>query len=143
MYYVRRDGRIKGPLSREKLRSLRQEKRLRMRDEIATTAEGPWHVLRDVREEVLGAGVLPGGEASPPFDSGSWSDQAAPAPPLPTDEAAAGEQEPDGEWYDTLRTWVEGDDPFRGPFRPWMYVLGTLLLVVLGVLALSVVFGTH
>lgn len=143
MYYVRRDGRIKGPLSREKLRSLRQEKRLRMRDEIATTADGPWHVLRDVREAVLGAGALPSGEASPPFDSGIWSDQAGPAPLTPAGGAAAGEQEPDGEWQDTLRAWLEGDDPFRGPFRPGMYILGALLLVVLGVLALSVVFGTH
>jgi hypothetical protein len=149
MYYVRRDGRIKGPLSREKLRSLREEKRLRMRDEIATTADGPWRPLRDIREEVLGGDESPaeerfpeGGEL-PEFDSGIWREEVEPEPPAPAGGAAPREPEPDGEWHDSLRTWLEGDDAFRGPFRPWMYVLGTLLLVVLGILALSVVLGTH
>ena len=41
VYYVRRDGRIKGPLTREKLRTLRQERRLRMRDDVAESVDGP------------------------------------------------------------------------------------------------------
>ena len=50
MYYVRRDGRVKGPLTREKLRTLRQERRLRMRDEVAESANGPWRQLGDFRD---------------------------------------------------------------------------------------------
>ncbi len=149
MYYVRRDGRIKGPLSREKLRSLRQERRRRMRDEVALTVDGPWRVLRDIREEVLGGDESPAAERFPEegelpeFDSGIWREDDAPEPPAPAGGQAPRASEPDGEWHESLRTWLEGDDPFRGPFRPWMYVLGTLLLVVLGILALSVVVGTH
>lgn len=149
MYYVRRDGRIKGPLSREKLRSLREEKRLRMRDEIATAANGPWRPLRDIREEVLGENEPPAEERLPEagelpqFDSGIWREDGEPEKPARAGAAALRESEPDDEWHDSLRTWLEGDDAFRGPFRPWMYVLGTLLLVVLGTLALSVVFGPH
>ena len=149
MYYVRRDGRIKGPLSREKLRSLRQERRLRMRDEVALTADGPWRVLRDVRAEVLGGEEFPlaaepsEGEELARFDSGIWSETQEPPPPAGEQPFAGREQEPDGEWHESLRTWLEGDDPFRGPFRPWLYALGAMLLVVLGILALTVVFGTH
>jgi hypothetical protein len=40
-----------------------------------------------------------------------------------------------------LQTWLEGEDPFRKPFRPWMYVLGAMLLIALAMLALAIVFG--
>ena len=135
MYYVRREGRVKGPLTREKLRSLRQERRLRMRDEVSESADGPWQLLRDVREEVMG------GDEMPRFDSGIWSDDPAPMPLA--DEEAAVEGEPDLEWHESLQTWLEGEDPFRKPFRPWMYALGGMLLVALAMLALAIVFGSH
>ena len=54
MYYMRRHGRVKGPLSREKLVALQQEDRLRMRDEIGPTEDGPWQRLIDVYDEVFG-----------------------------------------------------------------------------------------
>jgi hypothetical protein len=135
MYYVRREGRIKGPLSREKLRGLRQERRLRMRDEVAESADGPWRLLRDVREEVLGCDEVPR------FESGIWGEDAGPMPPA--DEALAVEGESAREWHESLQTWLEGEDAFRKPFRPWMYVLGGLLIVALASLALAIVFGTH
>jgi len=135
MYYVRRDGRVKGPLTREKLRTLRQERRLRMRDEVAESPNGPWRQLGDFREEVLD------GDKVPRFDGGIWSEELVPIPLADEDGAADGE--PDGEWHESLQTWLEGEDPFRKPFRPWMYALGAMLLVALGMLALAIVFGTH
>ena len=135
MYYVRRDGRVKGPLTREKLRTLRQERRLRMRDEVAESANGPWRQLGDFREEVLD------GDEVPRFDGGIWSEELVPIPLADEDGAADGE--PDREWHESLQTWLEGEDPFRKPFRPWMYALGAMLLVALGILATAIVFGTH
>ena len=135
MYYVRRDGRVKGPLTREKLRTLRQERRLRMRDEVAESANGPWRQLGDFREEVLD------GDEVPRFEGGIWSEELVPIPLADEDGAADGE--PDREWHESLQTWLEGEDPFRKPFRPWMYALGAMLLVALGILATAIVFGTH
>ena len=135
MYYVRRDGRVKGPLTREKLRTLRQERRLRMRDEVAESANGPWRQLGDFREEVLD------GDEVPRFDGGIWSEELVPIPLADEDGAADGE--PDREWHESLQTWLEGEDPFRKRFRPWMYALGAMLLVALGILATAIVFGTH
>ena len=135
MYYVRREGRIKGPLTREKLRSLRQERRLRMRDEVSESADGPWRTLRDVREEVLG------GDELPRFGSGVWSEESVPVPLA--DEGDAIDGEPDREWHESLQTWLEGEDPFRKPFRPWMYALGGLLLAALAILAMAIVFESH
>ena len=135
MYYVRRDGSVKGPLTREKLYSLRQERRLRMRDEVAESANGPWRQLGDFREEVLD------GDEVPRFDGGIWSEELVPIPLADEDGAADGE--PDREWHESLQTWLEGEDPFRKPFRPWMYALGGMLLVALAMLALAIVFGSH
>ena len=135
MYYVRRDGRVKGPLTREKLRTLRQERRLRMRDEVAESANGPWRQLGDFRDEVLN------GDTVPRFDGGIWGEEPVPIPLADEDGAADGE--PDREWHESLQTWLEGEDPFRKPFRPWMYALGAMLLVALGILATAIVFGTH
>ena len=136
MYYVRREGRIKGPLTRGKLRSLRQERRLRMRDEVSESADGPWRMLRDVREDVLG-----NDDQMPRFDSGIWSEDPVPMPLDERDDAVEGE--PDREWHESLQTWLEGDDAFRKPFRPWMYALGGMLLIALAILALAIVFGPH
>ena len=136
MYYVRREGRIKGPLTREKLRSLRQERRLRMRDEVSASADGPWQLLRDVRDEVLG-----NEDQMLRFDSGIWSEGPVPMPLSNEDGAVDGQ--PDREWHESLQTWLEGEDAFRTPFRPWMYALGAMLLVALSILAMTIVFGTH
>lgn len=136
MYYVRREGRIKGPLTREKLRSLREERRLRMRDEVSESAGGPWQQLRDVRDKVLG-----NDDEMPRFDSGIWSEDPVPIPLA--EEGGAVDGEPDREWHESLQTWLEGEDAFRKPFRPWMYALGALLLVALSILAMTIVFGTH
>ena len=138
MYYVRRDGSVKGPLTREKLYSLRQERRLRMRDEVAESANGPWRQLSDFRDE-----VLRGPDQLPQFDGGIWSEELVPMPIPLADEDGAADGEPDREWHASLQTWLEGEDPFRKPFRPWMYALGGMLLVALAMLALAIVFGSH
>jgi hypothetical protein len=54
MYFVRRKGKIRGPLTLEKLQSLRDQDRLRMRDEIGESADGPWTRLADIYDELLG-----------------------------------------------------------------------------------------
>jgi len=54
MYFVRRKGKIRGPLTLEKLQSLRDQDRLRMRDEISESADGPWTRLADIYDELLG-----------------------------------------------------------------------------------------
>jgi hypothetical protein len=135
MYYVRRDGRIKGPLTRDKLRTLRQERRLRMRDEVSESAEGPWLPFQDFREEVLG-----GDDKVPPLDSGIWNEDQV-LVPLAAEVDSGGQ--PVREWQASLQMWLEGEDPFRKPFRPWMYALGGMLLIVLAMLALAIVFGPH
>ena len=135
MYYVRRDSRIKGPLTRDKLRTLRREGRLRMRDEVSASADGPWLPFQDFREEVLG-----GDDEVPQLDSGIWNQDSVLV--QSADEMGSGGQ-PVREWQASLQTWLEGEDPFRKPFRPWMYALGGMLLIALAMLALAIVFGPH
>lgn len=136
MYYVRREGRIKGPLTREKLSRLRRERRLRMRDEVSESPEGPWRTLRDVRGEVLG-----GDEGAGPFGGGLPIEEPVEWPTDDEDDAI--DATSDESWHESLQTWLEGEDPFRRPFRPWMYVLGALFLVALAGLTLAIVLGTH
>ena len=54
MYFVRRKGKTRGPLTLEKLQSLRDQDRLRMGDEIGESADGPWTRLADIYDELLG-----------------------------------------------------------------------------------------
>jgi hypothetical protein len=54
MYFVRRKGKTRGPLTLEKLQSLRDQDRLRMRDEISESEDGPWTRLADIYDELLG-----------------------------------------------------------------------------------------
>lgn len=54
MYFVRRKGKTRGPLTLEKLQSLRDQDRLRMRDEISESEHGPWTRLADIYDELLG-----------------------------------------------------------------------------------------
>ena len=131
MYYIRRDGRIKGPLTQEKLCGLRDEKRLKIQDEISESPDGPWRMLRDVQELVV---MDDSGLRS---DSGLISDESAPLTNGGTRAVIA--EEPDREWHASLQTWVEGDSPFRKPFRPWMYVFGAVFLVALAFFALKIV----
>lgn len=53
MYFVRRDGKVKGPLSIDRLRSLRLEQRLRDEDEIGEAKEGPWERVDSVAADLL------------------------------------------------------------------------------------------
>ena len=135
MYYVRRKGHIKGPLTREKLSSLRQEKRLRMRDEVSDSPDGPWRMLRDTPDLLLMA------DDSPRGDSVSGSDESLSLPHGVAKPEKAGES--DREWHDSLQTWIEGDHLFRKPFRPWKYLLGGVFLVALAIYALSIVLRPH
>ena len=54
MYFVRRKGKTRGPLTLEKLQSLRDQDRLRMRDEISESEDGPWTRLVDIYDKLLG-----------------------------------------------------------------------------------------
>jgi hypothetical protein len=135
MYYVRREGRIKGPLTREKLSALREEKRLRMRDEVSESPAGPWRRVRDIQDLVATA------DDEPPCDIGDRDDES-----VPLSDGVAGAtiaEQPDGEWHASLHTWIEGDSPFRKPFRPWVYALGGIFLVALAIFALVIVLGPH
>ena len=76
MYFVRRKGRVKGPLTLEKLRGLRDEDRLRMRDEIAESADGPWKRLTEVYVELLDEGESPG-DADSGVDDEFWEEKSA------------------------------------------------------------------
>jgi hypothetical protein len=135
MYYVRRAGTIKGPLTREKLSSLRQEKRLRMRDEVSESPDGPWRMFRDAHDLVLTA------DDSTRDDSVSVTEE----PLSPPSGVAKPEKfgESDREWHASLQTWIEGDHLFRKPFRPWKYLLGGVFLVALAIYAMSIVLRPH
>jgi hypothetical protein len=133
MYYIRRDGRIKGPLTQEKLCGLRDEKRLKIQDEISESPDGPWRILSDTPDFTVTAADSPQG------DTGFWGDESV--SPSNDGEKTATAAEPDREWHASLQTWIEGDNLFRKPFRPWMYVLGGLLLVALALFAVAIVMG--
>ena len=55
-------------------------------------------------------------DETPRFDSGIWSED--PVPMLLADEDGVVGGEPAPEWHESLQTWLEGEDPFRKPFRP-------------------------
>ena len=135
MHYVRRDGRIKGPLTREKLCALRDEKRLKMRDEISESPDGPWRMVRDIQDLAVTA------DDGLSSDIGGRNDESVPLPDGVAEATVA--EQPDGEWHASLHTWIEGDSPFRKPFRPWVYALGGMFLVALAIFALVIVLGPH
>jgi len=135
MYYIRRGGRIKGPMNREKLRSLRQERRLQKRDEIAESPDGPWRPLREVYDEVLG------GDPFDAVDQGFW--RAHTAAEMLEEQAESVTAELDPAWGESLRTWIEGDDLFREPVSPWKLALGLLLIAVLAMFAVTIFLGTQ
>lgn len=122
MYFVRRGGRVKGPLARERLRELRNADRLRMRDEIAMSADGPWERLRDVHDDVLGA------EETAAVEDEFWREELPPEKPkaaAPAEDAAA------RPWSDRLRELIEGDGAFRKPFHAGSFLAAAVPLLAL------------
>ena len=116
MFFVRRDGRVKGPLTRERLRELRREDRLRMRDEIALAADGPWSRLRDVSDDVLAD------DESVAADDEFWREELPPDKPPPAARKAAENDDDGRSWFERLRESIEGDGAFRQPFRLWSFL---------------------
>lgn len=124
MFFVRRDGRVKGPLTRARLRELRRDDRLRMRDEIALAVDGPWSRLRDVYDD-----VIPDEESVAAADD-FWREELPPDKAAPAPKTAASAA--DGRtWFERLREMIEGDDAFRQPFSPWSFLAAAVPLVAL------------
>jgi hypothetical protein len=122
MFFVRRDGRVKGPLTRERLRELRREDRLRMRDEIALAADGPWSRLRDVSDDVLAD------EESVAADDEFWREELPPDKPPPAPRKAAANDDDSRSWFERLRESIEGDGAFRQPFHLWSFLAAAVPL---------------
>ena len=122
MFFVRRDGRVKGPLTRERLRELRREDRLRMRDEIALAADGPWSRLRDVSDDVLAD------EESVAADDEFWREELPPDKPPAAPRKATTNDDDGRSWFERLRESIEGDGAFRQPFRLWSFLAAAVPL---------------
>lgn len=126
MYFVRRKGRIRGPLTLEKLQSLRDEDRLRMRDEIAESAEGPWSRLHDVYDELLGSEPLDSDGPNEPDDD-FLAPRHSSRRTSPSQEPVAVFAKP------SLREAL-----FSGQFQPWQAIAAGVGLACLAVLAVAV-----
>ena len=125
MYFVRRKGQTRGPLTLEKLQSLRDQDRLRMRDEISESADGPWTRLADIYDELLGDPGTNGDDQSE-FDddfliakpsSRRQSSRQTPVNPGP---------KPDGQ-----------NGLFGGQLKPWQMIAAGVGLACLAVLAVT------
>jgi hypothetical protein len=127
MYFVRRKGRIRGPLTLEKLQSLRDEDRLRMRDEIAESAEGPWSRLTDVYDELLGP------ETSDSDGPGELDDDFSSAPKHSSRRASPSRDVVTVFAKPTLREAL-----LSGQFQPWQVIAAGVGLACLAVLAVAV-----
>jgi hypothetical protein len=124
MYYIRRKGKIKGPLTIERLQSLRAEDRLRMRDEVAESPYGPWARLSDVYDRVFG------GNRSGDDDGVGDEDSFLSA--LPEESPAREGGGPAG-----LRAVpVAATDAVSFTLRPWQIAAGAASVATLGVLAI-------
>lgn len=123
MYYVKRKGKIKGPLTLEKMQELRDEDRLRMRDEVAESPEGPWARLSDVYDRVFGGTVT--GESDGADDDDSFlslvPEYAPSQKPTPAGGAAAA---PPSAAVGTLT------------LRPWQVAAGIAGVVAFGMFAI-------
>lgn len=134
-YFVRRNDRVKGPLAVQKLRDLWDADRLRLRDEIAESADGPWSPLAHVYDELFGDG----GDA----DDGSAFDDdlmAPPTKPRPRRTAAGGAAAP-------LQT---ADMSLVKRLKPWQWAAAggaagmvALLAIVAGVVLSPTVSVQH
>jgi len=104
VYFVRRKGRIKGPLALEKLRALRDEDRLRMRDEIAESADGPWKRLTEVYLELFGDDE-PGYDDASAIEDEFWAPLPSAARSRDTTPAAAKPAPSQGLFPSHLKPW--------------------------------------
>jgi phage FluMu protein gp41 len=52
-FFLRREGKVHGPLSRRKLSNLRSQKKLRQKDELACSQQGPWFLVSRVHRQVI------------------------------------------------------------------------------------------
>ena len=125
MYFVRRKGQIRGPLTLEKLQSLRDEDRLRMRDEIAESADGPWSRLADIYDELLGTGPAEDHDAAALDD-----DFAAPQRPRRRSSAARSAT--------AASKAAPRPTLFGGRVKPWQVIAAAGGLACLLVLATAV-----
>lgn len=130
MYFVRRKGRVKGPLTLEKLRALRDEDRLRMRDEIAESAEGPWKRLTDVYVELLGEEETHQGDADSGVDEEFF-------------EANPASMQANGSTKTSAANGAAKPRPqaglFGGQVKPWQLVAGGVTAA--GLAAAAIVAG--
>jgi hypothetical protein len=126
VYFVRRKGRVKGPLTLEKLRALRDEDRLRMRDEIAESADGPWKRLTEVYVELLDEEETSGEDESG-VDDEFWEENATSRRPNGTTKKSAA---------NTAKKPEQPAGLFGGQVKPWQLVAGGMTAAGLAGLAL-------
>lgn len=126
MYFVRRKGRVKGPLTIEKLRALRDEDRLRMRDEISESADGPWKRLTEVYVELLDEEENPG-DADSGVDDEFWEEKSASRQTSRTKKTSAAEETAKPRQQAGL---------FGGQVKPWQLVAGGITAAGLAAVAL-------
>jgi len=127
VYFVRRKGRVKGPLTLEKLRALRDEDRLRMRDEIAESADGPWKRLTEVYVELLDADEEPLGDPVSGVDDEFWEDQSASRQTSGTKKMSAANA--------AVKTQKQAS-LFGGKVKPWQLAAGGITAAGLAAVAL-------
>ena len=127
MYFVRRKGRVKGPLTLEKLRALRDEDRLRMRDEIAESADGPWKRLTEVYVELLDEDDEARGDADSGVEDEFWEEQSTSRQKTAKNKTSAA---------NTVAKPRPQARLFGGQVKPWQLVAGGVTAAGLAGLAL-------
>ena len=131
MYFVRRKGRVKGPLTLEKLRALRDEDRLRMRDEIAESADGPWKRLTEVYVELLDEDDEAPGDPVSGVDDEFWEEKSA-------SRQGAGAKNKKSAANTVVKPRPQGR-LFGGQMKPWQLVAGGIAAA--GFAAVALVAG--
>ena len=126
MYFVRRKGRVKGPLTLEKLRALRDEDRLRMRDEIAESADGPWKRLTEVYVELLDEDET-SGDADSGVEEEFWEEQS-------TSRQGSAKNKPSS--ASDAKKQRQPAGLFGGQVKPWQLVAGGVTAAGLAAVAL-------
>jgi len=126
VYFVRRKGRVKGPLTLEKLRALRDEDRLRMRDEIAESADGPWKRLTEVYVELLDEDESPD-DADSGVEEEFWEEQS-------TSRQGSAKNKPSS--ASNVKKQRQPAGLFGGQVKPWQLVAGGVTAAGLAAVAL-------
>jgi len=126
MYFVRRKGKIRGPLTLEKLQSLRDQDRLRMRDEISESEDGPWTRLADIYDELLGDPEANGDNQSE-FDDDFLITKPSSHRKSATERLVAASPKTGG------HTGL-----FGGQLKPWQMITAGVGLACLAILAVTV-----